>query len=167
MGRKKLRNRITSIIVHVENEVTEFKLNQNEDFEAPMNQINHTMSIINKRIAKILNNKKNNCSCSSYDCNPIHQDKSFKRDPNQNISHEPPINQNSSYKIFGTELTNIKDDENQRINNSANYKGQAAEEAEDSISNESEEDFDFAYTNNDQINNINNDFYEGFGIQLF
>ena len=54
MGRRKRTYKITSIIVQAGDEVADFKLDSNEDFEIPKNQINKIMNNMKKQIDSII-----------------------------------------------------------------------------------------------------------------
>lgn len=161
MGRKKLRNKIASIIVHVENEFAEFKLNSNEDFEMPMNQINQNVNHINKKIAKILNNNKHNSTFSSYKQNQDLQEKTYQRDTMKGSFesekkikiYDMVINKNFDFLMnqasvlqkrnIEIEKTDMKDIENCKSSIS---------EKEEEITNEKDDIFSFMDTENNQIN---------------
>lgn len=161
MGRKKLRNKIASIIVHVENEFAEFKLNSNEDFEMPMNQINQNVNHINKKIAKILNNNKHNSTFSSYKQNQDLQEKTYQRDAMKGSFesekkikiYDMVINKNFDFLMnqasvlqkrnIEIEKTDMKDIENCKSSIS---------EKEEEITNEKDDIFSFMDTENNQIN---------------
>lgn len=116
MGRRKRTYKITSIIVQAGDEVADFKLDSNEDFEIPKNQINKIMNNMKKQIDSIIESKNYNTEFSNANMSSNNQyyDKNDNCEYAQTVVYynniNVPIKKRQTYQQINIEIKRENDE---------------------------------------------------------